>query len=78
MEWSIAICEDDCKFVIQKAKNMGIFLGDFSKGIIHLVNMFKELEIALENINNIELLQKIKNIPDLMMKYVVTTQSLYL
>ena len=48
------------------------------KAILKINNIAKEIEKICEIKNNIVLLEKIKQIPALTLKYVVSNQSLYL
>jgi len=55
----------------------GIFLGEFVKAILKINNIASEFEKFCEKIGNIELLSKMRDIPKLTLKYVVTNLSLY-
>ena len=78
-EWCSAIDEITCQKIIIKIKEeKEIFLGEFVKAILKINNIAKEFEKICESIENIELLQKIKQIPELTLKYVATNQSLYI
>ena len=56
-----------------------IFLGDFVKAILKINNIAQELDSICNIITNKQDLQvKLKNIPLLTMKYVVTNNSLYI
>jgi len=70
--------ENDCKQIIDELKEKDIFLGDFVKAILKINNVAAEIEKVAEMENNIELLEKLKEIPSLTLKYVATNQSLYL
>lgn len=79
LEWYQAADELACKTVIAKIKQeKNIFLGEFVKGILKINNICAEFEKICEVNGNVSLLEKIKNIPIKMLKYVVTNQSLYL
>lgn len=79
MEWCQAEDEVRCKWVLQEmGKNKGIFLGEFIKALLKINNMAAELEKAAEQLGNILLLKKLREIPSLTLKYVATNQSLYL
>jgi len=79
MEWYQALDEVECKAVITKIKlEKNIFLGEFIKGILKINNICLEFEKICELNGNLSLLEKIKEIPIKMLKYVVTNQSLYL
>ena len=73
-------CENvvDCKKVIQDLENdKNIFLGEFVKALLKINNICNEFENICELIGNIELLNKLREIPNMILKYVVTNQSLY-
>ena len=78
-EWCVAEDEVACKTIIAKIKEVKeIFLGEFIKAILKINNIAKEFEKVAETLQNFELLQTIKQIPDLTLKYVATNQSLYI
>jgi superfamily II RNA helicase len=73
-------CENDqeCKMVLQKlADEKEIFLGEFVKALLKINNICSELEKIAELFGNMSLLSKLKEIPVMTLKYVVTNQSLY-
>jgi len=73
-------CENDqeCKLVLQKlADEKEIFLGEFVKALLKINNICSELEKIAELFGNMSLLSKLKEIPLMTLKYVVTNQSLY-
>ena len=78
-EWCMAKDEITCQEIIIKLKEeQEIFLGEFIKAILKINNIAKEFENICESVENLELLQKIKKIPELTLKYVATNQSLYI
>ena len=79
LDWCACETEEECKKIIDDVKRLkSISLGDFVKAILKINNIAKEIEKICEIKNNIVLLEKIKQIPALTLKYVVTNQSLYL
>lgn len=77
-EWCCCENETDCKLVLQKLTDeKQIFLGEFVKALLKINNISCEMEKVAELTGNIELLSKLKDIPNLTLKYVVTNQSLY-
>ena len=79
LEWSRCTTDTECIEVINKIKNRkGIFLGEFIKALLKINNLASEFENFCESLNNMDLLQKVRAIPDLTLKYVVTNQSLYI
>ena len=78
-EWCEADNEIKCKKLINKIKEeKQIFLGEFVKAILKINNIAAEFEKICELLQNLNLLQKIKNISKLTLKYIVSNQSLYL
>ena len=78
IRWCEAEDEKDCKLIIQELKEKDIFLGDFVKSLLKINNIASEMEKCCETIGHMELLEKVKQIPALTLKYVVTNQSLYI
>ena len=78
IRWCEAEDEKDCKIIIQELKEKDIFLGDFVKSLLKINNIASEMEKCCETIGHMELLEKVKQIPALTLKYVVTNQSLYI
>jgi hypothetical protein len=78
MEWCECDTEQECKFLLQKLQmEKGIFLGEFIKAVLKINNISAELEKVAETLYNIEFLSKLKQIPELTLKFVATNQSLY-
>jgi superfamily II RNA helicase len=77
-EWCGCEDVDSCKFLLQKmGEERHIFLGEFVKALLKINNISCELEKLAELTGNIAFLNKLKEIPAMTMKYVVTNQSLY-
>ena len=73
-------CEnvEECKIVLQElSSKKNIFLGEFVKALLKINNISSELEKISEMTGNIAFLNKLKEIPHITLKYVVTNQSLY-
>ena len=78
IKWCESDDESSCMIVIDNLKQThGIFLGEFIKAILKINNISSEFEKICETIGDIRLLHKIKEIPKLTLKYVVTNLSLY-
>jgi superfamily II RNA helicase len=78
--WEWCHCEtvDECKLLLQKIeREKDIFLGEFVKALLKINNISCEMEKIAEMTGNIEFVSKLKEIPAMTMKYVVTNQSLY-
>jgi len=77
-KWCFCENDQECKSVLQKlADEKEIFLGEFVKALLKINNICGELEKIAELIGNMSLLSKLKEIPIMTLKYVVTNQSLY-
>ena len=72
-------CNDEveCKKIIGGLFQKGIFLGEFVKAILKINNISNEFEKICETHNNLELLQKLKEIPKATLKFIASNQSLY-
>jgi len=78
-EWSDAIEVADCKLLLQKmTEEKNIFLGEFVKALLKINNISCEMEKIAELTGNVAFLSKLKEIPAMTLKYVVTNQSLYI
>jgi hypothetical protein len=77
-EWCNSDNVEECKLVLQKMANeKEIFLGEFVKSLLKINNISNEFEKIAEMTGNLEMLSKLKEIPAMTLKYVVTNQSLY-
>lgn len=78
MEWCGIDNETDCKLFIQtKLKEKEISIGEFTKGILKISVIVKELTAICEILGNIELLHKLSQIDGMILKYITICQSLY-
>ena len=79
LQWTDCECIEDCKMILQKMEyEKGIFLGEFVKAILKINNVAAEMEKVAEMTGNVAFLSKLKEIPGLTLKFVVTNQSLYI
>jgi superfamily II RNA helicase len=77
-EWCNCENVEDCKQILQKmAGDKEIFLGEFVKALLKINNISSEFEKIAEMTGNIAFLSKLRVIPKMTLKYVVTNQSLY-
>ena len=77
-EWCDCEKVEECKFILQKLANeKEIFLGEFVKALLKINNISCEMEKIAEMSGNISFLNKLREIPNMTLKYVVTNQSLY-
>jgi superfamily II RNA helicase len=77
-DWTECKTVEDCRNVLSRlSEEKEIFLGEFVKALLKINNISCEMEQIAEQMGNIEFLSKLKQIPELTLKYVVTNQSLY-
>jgi len=77
-EWCDCETEQDCKYYIQQVLGeKGISVGDFSKCILKISTITKEIGALCEKYGKIELQHKLANIEHMILKYITTSQSLY-
>lgn len=74
-EWCACKDEADCKNVIAEIEERGVSVGDFTKAVLKISTMCRELMSICENV---ELMRKLTEVDKLVLKYVATNQSLYL
>ena len=78
-EWCDCDNVESCKLLLQKlGAEKEIFLGEFVKALLKINNISCEMEKIAEMTGNIAFLNKLKEIPNMTLKYVVTNQSLYI
>ena len=78
VEWSSCTDELDCKVLLDRiGLEKEIFLGDFVKALLKINNIASEMERIAELLGDVEFLHKLKQIPELTLKFVATNQSLY-
>jgi len=78
MKWCDCNNETDCKYFIQNdVADKSISIGDFTKAMLKIVTITKEMMNVCELIGQIELMYKLSQIEGFVLKYVTTSQSLY-
>ena len=78
MRWCECKNEVECKAFIQNdVYNKSISVGDFTKAMLKIVTISKEFINVCEQLNLIELQHKLSKIEDMVLKYITTSQSLY-
>jgi len=76
IEWCDCDTEEKCKVFIQtRIAEKSISIGDFTKSLLKIVVITKELMNIYEN--NISLLYTLGKIESMILKYITTSQSLY-
>jgi hypothetical protein len=79
IDWCKSNDELHCKEIIKAVKtHTGIFVGEFVKALLKINAIAQEFERICESTQNIILLEKMRLIPKLTLKYIATNQSLYL
>ena len=77
-KWCDTESVEDCKLVLQElGTKKEIFLGEFVKALLKINNISSEFEKIADMTGNIAFLSKLREIPNMTLKYVVTNQSLY-
>jgi superfamily II RNA helicase len=77
--WCESKDEGTCKEIIQQVKTeTGLFIGEFVKALLKVNAVAMEFERVCEATGNMLLLEKIRKIPQMTLKYIATSQSLYL
>jgi len=78
IEWSEYTSETECKIFIQtKIADKGISVGDFTKAMLKIATIVKEISGICEELQQLDLLYKLNQIEPMILKYVTTSQSLY-
>lgn len=79
MEWTKCKTEEDCKkFVNTQLLHKDISIGDFTKAVLKISTITKELMSVCEIIGQIDLLHKLTQIDSIILIYITVNQSLYL
>lgn len=81
-QWCLCETETDCRIFIEKELyEWNISIGDFTKAMLKIVTISKELISVFETVsqlsNHVDALEKLKKIEPHLLKYVMTSQSLY-
>ena len=78
MNWCDCNTVEECKLFIQNELTpKSISVGDFTKAMLKITTIVKEWMNVFEIIGNIEALHKFTGIEVLLLKYITTSQSLY-
>ena len=77
-QWVNSTTETDCRLIKKKIKEeKDISLGDFSKALLKISTICKELYTMAIELQHIQFAHKLSMVDGLLLKYVVTNQSLY-
>ena len=78
-KWCECETEIQCKTFIQHDVALkGISAGDFTKALLKISTIVRELSVVAEIMNQIECLHKLSETDSKILKYITTAQSLYI
>lgn len=78
-KWCDCENEAECKYFIYSVlKEKEISIGDFTKSMLKISTISKEVMSLCEQYNIIDLMHKMSQIDHMILKYITTTQSLYI
>lgn len=78
IQWCNCETEMECKIFIQNnVADKGISVGDFTKALLKISTIARELSVVAESSSKLECLHKLTQIDNKILKYVTTAQSLY-
>ena len=77
--WCYCNNEQQCKYYLQNnVAEKQISAGDFTKALLKISTIAKELAVVAEKMTQMECLQKLTNVDSKILKYITTAQSLYI
>jgi superfamily II RNA helicase len=77
-EWTTCMTEQECKWYLQtRIHTMGISTGDFTKAVLKIATIGREVAAMAEREGLLELLVTLSRIDDQILKFIVVNQSLY-
>ena len=78
-QWCDCNSEGECRLFLQKLDSeKQIFLGEFTKAVMKILNVTREMEKVAELVGRVDFLKTLREIPGLIAKFVATNQSLYI
>ena len=78
MEWTTIQTEEEAKLFIRDSVHaLQISTGDFTKAMMKISTIAKELSTVMEATNDVEMLHRASTIDSMILKYITTSQSLY-
>lgn len=79
MEWCLCETEQQCKYFLQHriTDELGVSVGDFTKACMKISTISKELSNVCESMGFVDCLYKLSRVDTHILKYIATTQSLY-
>jgi superfamily II RNA helicase len=76
-DWCDAQDVAQCRAIIQGIEARGFSLGDFAKMLLKIVATAREVESMAQVIEDVELQHTMVQIPELLLKYIVTAQTIW-
>lgn len=77
--WCLKETEYDCKYFLQQdVAEKSISIGDFTKALLKISTIVREMSVVAEKMNQIECLHTLSCIDAKILKYITTSQSLYI
>jgi hypothetical protein len=77
-EWTTCMTEQECKWYLQtRVHAMGISTGDFTKAVLKIATIGREVAAMAEREGLLDLLATLSRIDDQILKFIVVNQSLY-
>jgi superfamily II RNA helicase len=78
IQWAGCTDERQCKMFVQSiGHEKGVSVGDFTKAMLKISTVAREIGVIAETCGEIDLLHKLKQVDILILKYITTSQSLY-
>lgn len=77
-KWCDADNEEEAKHILNICVGRGLFIGEFIKCLLKIVNISNELNSVAKKIANVELEHLTSNVEEKILKFVATNQSLYI
>jgi len=78
-EWCECTTEQECKYFIQgRLADKGISVGDFTKAVLKISTIAREVMMICECAGRIDTMHRLAQLDGLILKYVTTSQSLYI
>ena len=77
--WCYSNSENECKYYLQNnVAEKQISTGDFTKALLKISTICRELAVVAEKMNKLDCLHKISQVDSKILKYITTAQSLYI
>ena len=73
--WCHATDAVQCQTLLQTYSH--VYVGEFVKAMLKIIAVARELITVCETTGKVELMHRLTEIPSLLLKHIVTTQSLY-